>query len=274
MNQPVLGIDIGGSSLKFGPVDTNTGQLTTPAQSLSLPQPATATALLESVRECRSIFGTTKSFGVGFPGVVQNGVIQFAPHVDQSLVGRDWLTDLKSLTDSQSLSGSQSLGDSQSLTDSPVVLLNDADAATLAEMQFGAGSQPGQGPIDGTVLLFTLGTGIGSALVRDGCLFPNTEFGHLLLDDTEAEGLIEAEDLAAALVRTREDLSWAEYGVRLNRFLTEMERLLAPDRIIIGGGISENFSHFAPYLRLKAEVVPTALGNTAGLIGAALAASR
>lgn len=244
MSQPVLGIDIGGSSLKFGPVDTTTGQLTAPAQSLTLPQPATATALLESVRECRSIFSDTKSFGVGFPGVIRNGVIQFAPHVDASLVGHDWLADLKSLSDS------------------PVALLNDADAAALAETQFGAGSQTG------TVLLITLGTGIGSALIRDGILVPNTEFGHLLLGDTEAE------DLAAGAVKTRENLSWEEYGARLNRFLLEMERLLAPDRIIIGGGISENFGRYAPELDLKTEVLPAALGNTAGLIGAALAVSR
>ncbi len=244
MNQPVLGIDIGGSSLKFGPVDTTSGQMTAPAQSLSLPQPATAIALLKSVRECRSIFSDTDSFGIGFPGVVRNGVIQFAPHVDQSLVGHDWLTELKSLTEA------------------PIALLNDADAAALAETKFGPGSQTG------TVLLITLGTGIGSALIRDGFLVPNTEFGHLLLGDTEAE------DLAAGAVKTRENLAWDEYGDRLNRFLLEMDRLLSPDRIVIGGGISEDFEHFKDYLRVKAEVVPAALGNTAGLIGAALAVSR
>jgi len=241
MNQPVLGIDIGGSALKFAPVDTDTGQLTAPAQSLSLPQPATATALLESVRECRSIFSATKSFGVGFPGVVKSGVISLAPHLDKSLVGHDWLTDLKSLTNS------------------PVALLNDADAAALAEMQFGAGSQ------NGTILLITLGTGIGSALIRDGFLVPNTEFGHLLLGDTEAE------DLAAATVRTRKNLSWDEYGARLNQYLLEMERLLTPDLIIIGGGISENFKRFQASLHLNADIVPARLGNNAGLTGAALA---
>ena len=174
MNQPVLGIDIGGSALKFAPVDVETGQLTAPAQSLPIPQPATASALLESVRKCRSIFNETDSFGVGFPGVVKDGVIQFAPHVDKSLIGHSWLDDLRSLTAS------------------PVALLNDADAAALAEMQFGAGSP------SGTVLLITLGTGIGSALVRDGLLVPNTEFGHLLLGDIEAEDLAAASALAVS----------------------------------------------------------------------------
>ena len=247
MTQPVLGIDIGGSALKFAPVDTDTGQLTAPAQKLTLPQPATVAVLLESVRECRSIFNTTNSFGVGFPGVVRNGQILMAPHVDQSFVGHDWLTDLKALTKS------------------PIALLNDADAAALAEVRFGAGSNHTKKPISGTVLLLTLGTGIGSALIRDGFLFPNTEFGHLLLGD------IEAEDLAAATVRTRQNLSWDEYGTRLNRFLLEMERLLTPDLIIIGGGISENFKRFQTSLHLNTDVVPASLGNNAGLIGAALA---
>jgi polyphosphate glucokinase len=186
------------------------------------------------------------------------------------LVGHDWLSDL------------------QSLSDSPVALLNDADAAALAETQFGAGSQTG------TVLLITLGTGIGSALVYNGVLFPNTEFGHLLMavgrnpsvaaetvgrnplavsTPNETRDLTEAEDLAAASVKTRENLSWSEYGQRLNRFLLEMERLLSPNLIIIGGGISENFDRYAAGLDLNVEVVPAALGNNAGLIGAALAAA-
>jgi polyphosphate glucokinase len=143
-------------------------------------------------------------------------------------------------------------------------LINDADAAGLAEVRFGAGVDRSKD----SVLVVTLGTGIGTAFFHSGKLFPNTEFGHLLLGDTEAE------DLAAGSVKVAEDLSWETYGTRLSRFLTEMERLISPDLIIIGGGISENFERFHPFLRTDCKVTAARLGNDAGLIGAALAVER
>lgn len=244
MKKPIFGIDIGGSSLKFAPVDISTGHLTAAPQNLELPQPATASALLEAIEKCRSQFAETRAMGVGFPGVIKGGVVQFAPHLEPSLVGHNLLGDLKAMTSA------------------PVALLNDADAAGLAETRFGAGT------VSGMVLVLTLGTGIGSALIHNGKLFPNTEFGHLMVGESEAE------QLAAGAVRREQNLSWSEYGERLDLALTEYERLLNPDRIVLGGGISENFDRFRKYLRPKSEIVPAALGNSAGLIGAALAASE
>lgn len=144
----------------------------------------------------------------------------------------------------------------------PVDVLNDADAAGLAEARFGAA----QGR-DGVVLVLTFGTGIGSALLNDGELVPNTEFGHLQLDGAAAEAY------AAAAVRERQDLSWDEWGSRVNRYLHHLERLFTPDRFVIGGGVSRKFDKFAPMLDVRAEVVPAELRNQAGIVGAALVAA-
>jgi polyphosphate glucokinase len=187
--------------------------------------------------------------GLGYPGVIKQGVTLTAAHLDEGFIGIDWYSRVRQLSPST------------------VALLNDADAAGLAEINFGAG-RPYNHDRAGTLLMITLGTGIGSAVFCGGRLLPNTEFGHMMLGEQEAE------DLAAASVRVGENLNWAAYGRRVDRFLREIARLIAPDRIVIGGGISENFDNFRRYLTINTTVVPAQLKNTAGVIGAAWAADR
>jgi polyphosphate glucokinase len=242
----VLGLDIGGSAIKYGLVNIDTGAVCSEANSRPVEEPFDPAALTEAVRLCLQDHHWSGPMGVGYPGVVKNGVPYTAAHVHDSFVGVNWLGILRELTDG------------------PVALLNDADAAGMAEMRFGAGAQRVP-TANGTVLVITLGTGIGSAVFNAGRLLPNTEFGHMLLGDKEAE------ELAAGSIKVRENLNWEAYGLRLSRFLTEMERLLSTDLIIIGGGISENFAQFEPYLNLKTKTVPAYFRNRAGLIGAALA---
>lgn len=243
-----LGFDIGGSSIKTAPVDIDTGKLLSPPQSLILPEPTTPPSVLSTIRSHLDKLNWASPFGVGFPGVVSRGRTITACHMGTGWIGHDFLSDLNNLSSH------------------PVALLNDADAAGIAEMFFGAGKDMNQSQ-GGTVLLLTLGTGIGSALFRSGMLFPNTELGHIELNGTDAE------NTAAASVRTEMNLDWPEWGKRVNRYLEEMEKLLTPDRIIIGGGVSENFKRFQPYLNTRAELVPAKFTNNAGLIGAALAAA-
>jgi len=243
-----LGFDIGGSAIKTAPVDIDSGRLVHPAEFLSLPEPNTPAAVLATIRSHLEKLDWRDPFGVGFPGVIDQGRTLTACHLGTGWIGRNFLGDL------------------QSLSDHPVALLNDADAAGLAEMHFGAGKDMNH-PKAGTVLLLTLGTGIGSALFRGGVLFPNTELGHIELNG------VDAEDTAAASVRTRLNLDWPEWGKRVNRYLQEMEKLFTPNRIIIGGGVSEQFARFEPFLKTRAELVPAKLVNDAGLVGAALATS-
>lgn len=185
--------------------------------------------------------------GCGFPGVVKNGVIHTAANLDQSWIGIDLATELARLTPGA------------------VGVINDADAAGLAEMKFGVGKARNRHG-GGVVILFTLGTGIGSALFADGHLIPNTEFGHI-----EMEG-VEAEKLAATVIRERESLSWKTWGERVNHYLNYMEKIFSPDCIIIGGGVSESPEKFFQYLPLRNKVLAAQMGNDAGIIGAALAA--
>ncbi len=244
-----FGFDIGGSSIKAAPVNTSDGALLSPVESLALPEPTTPTAVLSAIQDHLKRNDWRKGFGVGFPGVVDRGRTITACHM-----GSGW-EDLN-LFDQL-----------QSLTTGSVALLNDADAAGLAEMQFGAGRDLNN-PEGGSVLMVTFGTGIGTAIFHGGVLYPNTEFGHSELNGADAE------KTASARVRTRLDLDWPEWAERVNLFLVEMEKLLSPDRIIIGGGVSENFPRFQPYLKARADLRPAQLANCAGLVGAALAASR
>jgi polyphosphate glucokinase len=181
--------------------------------------------------------------GCGFPGVVKDGVTYTAANVDKKWVG----FNLK-----------QAL---QELTGCGVVVLNDADAAGLAEMRFGAG----QGH-QGVVLIITLGTGIGTALFVGGRLVPNLELGHIEIRGKDAE------DRATAIVRKRQALSWKQWGKQVNEYLISMERLLWPDLIIIGGGVSKSHQKFFPYFTTQTQVVPAEMLNQAGIVGAALAA--
>jgi len=241
-----LGVDVGGSGVKGALVDLDTGRLIGERFRLDTPQPATPEAVTAAVAAVVAHFGCDGPLGVTYPGVVVDGVVQTAANVD-----RDWIGVNAAEAYSKAMGGRQ------------VTVLNDADAAGLAEMQFGAGRDFNR-PDGGTVLLLTLGTGIGSAFFYRGRLFPNTEFGHAFLENGR-----EGEAIAAASVRVREKLDWPDWAARLNYFLKEMEKLITPDLIILGGGIVENFELFRTHLKTVAEIRPAEMGNDAGLIGAA-----
>jgi polyphosphate glucokinase len=240
----VLGIDIGGTGIKAAPVDLEAGALTAERIKVDTPHPARPEAVAQAVAGLVSDFGWTGPAGVTFPGVVDEGVVRTAANVDKAWIG----------TDARELFGKA--------TGLAVGVVNDADAAGLAEMKFGAGV--GQ---QGTVLMLTLGTGIGSALFLHGVLVPNTEFGHIEIRGKEAE------KRAAEIVREEEDLTWGKWAGRVDEYLEHMEHLLSPKLIIIGGGISRKSDKFLPLLTgLRAKVVPATMHNDAGIVGAAMAA--
>ncbi|TYB68372.1 ROK family protein [Nonomuraea sp. PA05] len=235
----VLGIDIGGSGIKGAPVDTEAGELLEERLRIPTPQPSSPDEVAGVVESISRHFGWTGPIGVTFPGVVVNGVIKTAANVDRSWVG----------VDAAHLFGG-------------ATVLNDADAAGLAEVRFGEGRDR-----RGTVLVLTFGTGIGSALFVDGVLVPNTELGHLELNGKEAEH--HASDRA----REKHDLSWEKWAERVEEYLRHVEMLFSPSLIVIGGGVSKKASKFLPHVRLDTPVVPAALQNQAGIIGAAHAAA-
>jgi polyphosphate glucokinase len=240
----VLGIDIGGSGVKAAPVDTAAGRFVAERQRLMTPQPATPEAIAKVVAQLVRAFEWNGPIGITFPGVVVDGVVRTAANLDPSWIGVEAIE----------LFGSE--------TKLAATVLNDADAAGVAEMRFGAG----QG-VSGTVLLLTLGTGIGSALFIDGTLVPNTEFGHIEIRGKDAE------KRASDQAREERDLSWGDWAGRVDEYLAQMEALLWPGLIIVGGGVSRKSDKFFPLLtaRLRAKVVPAALQNDAGIIGAAMA---
>jgi polyphosphate glucokinase len=240
----VLGIDIGGSGTKGAPVDTAQGRLITERVKLETPRPAVPDAVATTVTQLVDAFSWTGPIGITFPGVVVDGVTLTAANLDPAWIGIDTRNLFNKAT---------------GLT---TALVNDADAAGLAEMSFGAGTGH-----KGTVLMLTFGTGIGSALFRAGILVPNTEFGHIEIRGRDAE------DRASERAKELKDLSWGKWAGRVDEYLQHMERLTAPDLIIIGGGISRKADKFLPLLTdLRATVVPATLHNDAGIVGAALAA--
>lgn len=241
----VLGIDIGGSGIKGALVDVSSGALLSPRAHLATPQPATPEAVARAVRELASRFDFSGLIGCTFPAIVQHGIIRSASNVDKSWINASAQAIL-----------SDALGCS-------VVLLNDADAAGLAEVVFGAAKG-----VSGTVIVLTLGTGIGSALIVDGQLVSNTELGHL-----QFKGDI-AERYCSAKAKERQSLGWRSYSKRLNEYLNHLELLFSPDLFILGGGISRKHERFIPELRLQTPVIPAALRNHAGIVGAALMAAR
>jgi len=241
----VLGIDIGGSGIKAAPVDTTTGQLTADRQKLATPRPSTPEAVAEVVQDLVKHFSWTGVTGMTFPGVVASGVIRTAANVDHSWIGVD---AVKAFSANSHLS---------------VTVINDADAAGVAEIRFGAGKG-----VAGTVLMLTFGTGIGSALFVDGRLVPNTEFGHIQIRGKDAE------KRASELVREEHNLSWGAWAGRVDEYLEHIEALLSPDLIIIGGGVSRKADKFLSLLTgLRAKVVPAVLQNDAGIVGAAMVAT-
>jgi len=240
-----LGIDIGGSGVKGALVDVVTGEVVSERFRVATPRPATPEAVLNVVAEVVAHFGWGSAFGCTFPGVTVNDTILTADNMDPSWVGVDAAAAIKA-----------SIG-------LPVAVLNDGDAAGLAEVLFGAGRG-----LDGTVLLLTFGTGIGSGLLYHDMLIPNTELGHL-----EFRGM-EAEDYAAARLVEREDMRIDWWASRVNEFLIHVERLFTPLRIIFGGGIAKRFDEIAPFLTVGTEVVPATLLNNAGIVGAAYTANQ
>ncbi len=241
----ILGIDIGGSGIKGAPVNIETGQLVTERYRIETPTLSTPDAVANSVAQIVHHFHwNDQPIGCTFPAVIKQGVVYTAANIDKSWIG----------TNGESLIRQK--------TACSVTLLNDADAAGIAEMQFGAGK--GQ---SGVVIMLTLGTGIGSAIFVDGKLLPNTEFGHLQIRGKDAE------HRASSRVRTEKNLGWKKWATRLNEFLEQMEALFFPDLFIIGGGVSRKQEYFLPLLKTRAEIVPAQMRNQAGIIGAALAAS-
>lgn len=241
----VLGIDIGGSAFKGAPVDTRTGRLLAERHRVEIDSPCTLREGLAAARAIVDHFQWDGPVGIGFPGIVHDGRIGAVGNLGDQWEGQN---------------GSALF---RRATRLPVTLVNDADAAGLAELQFGAA----RGRL-GTVLLLTLGTGIGSALFHRGMLFPNSEFGHIPHHGRPYE------KYASAAVRERLDLSWKDWCVRLNKYLACVERLVSPDLIILGGGVSKRHDKWFKYLKTHARVVPARMRNEAGIVGAALAAVR
>ncbi|MYY87422.1 MULTISPECIES: polyphosphate--glucose phosphotransferase [unclassified Streptomyces] len=243
----IFGVDIGGSGIKGAPVDLDRGDLTEERHKVLTPQPSTPDAVVDCVCEVVRHFGWTGPVGATFPGVITNGTARTAANVDKSWIG----TDIRKLV-SERLGGTQ------------VTVLNDADAAGVAEMHFGAGRGR-----TGTVILLTLGTGIGSALFTGGRLVPNTELGHLELHGHDAE------KKASSKAREDEDLSWEHWARRVQKYLAHVEMLFSPELFIIGGGVSRKSHKFLPLIKgISAEIVPAQLQNNAGIVGAAMAAAE
>ena len=238
----VLGVDIGGSGIKAAPVNTETGDLTGERFRLPTPQPPLPEPMVETTAEVIRHFNWTGPVGVGFPAVVKHGVVKTASNIDNSWIGLN----------AQELIGKASGCD--------VSVGNDADVASLAEVKFGAGRD-----VKGFAIVITLGTGIGTGIVIDGKLIPNSELGHIHL----ANGLT-AEQFAAESAKKRENLKSKEWGDRLNMYLKELEFLFSPDLFILGGGGCKKFDKFSGQLTLETKVVPAELKNLAGIIGAAL----
>lgn len=238
----VFGLDIGGSGIKGAAVDTRTGELVGERVRVATPEAARPDDVAATAVEVISRAGWDGPVGVGFPGVVKDGVVHTAANVDKAFIGFDLAERLR-----------RELG-------APVMIVNDADAAGLAEVRWGAGVG-----VSGTLLMLTLGTGIGTALFIEGKLVPNTELGHIELHGGDAE--IYASDRA----RKVNDLSWKGWAGRLNEYLHKMEDLFWPDLIIIGGGVSKKSEKFLHHIETRTEVVPAEMLNAAGIAGAALA---
>jgi polyphosphate glucokinase len=238
-----LGIDIGGTGMKAAPVDVATGKLLAARQKIETPHPAVPDAMAGVVKELTASFGWSGPVGITFPGVVIDGVTRTAHNLDKSWIGMDAAALFSKATGN------------------PVRVLNDADAAGVAEMKFGAGVGE-----RGTVLLLTFGTGIGSALFTQGVLVPNTEFGHIEIRGRDAESR------ASEHAKELHGLSWGKWAERVEEYLEHIEALLSPNLIIVGGGISKESDKWVPRLTgIRARIVPAALLNDAGIVGAAMA---
>jgi len=240
-----FGVDVGGSGIKGGIVDMETGLLIGDRVKLLTPQPATPSAVAKTIAEVVREFGWTGPLGVTYPGVVTHGVVQTAANVDKSWIG----TNARDVISAE-LNGQE------------VTILNDADAAGLAEARYGAGRDH-----SGLVVLLTFGTGIGSAVIHNGTLIPNTEFGHLEVGGSEAE------QRAASSVKEKNNWTYEKWAKQVSRVLVAIENAIWPDLFIAGGGISRKADRWLPLLENRTPVVAAALENTAGIVGAAMAAT-
>ncbi len=243
--QTPFGVDFGGSGIKGAPVDLATGRFARDRVRIETPSNATPDRVAAVVEELLGLSHAEPGGAVGItvPGVVRHGVVHSAANIDKSWIG----------VDAEKLFAAR-LG-------RPVTVMNDADAAGLAEATYGAAAgQPG------LVIVTTLGTGIGSALVHDGVLVPNSELGHLEIDGHDAESR------AANGAREREDLSWKEWAARLTTYYRTLELLFSPDLFVVGGGVSKHAAKFLPLVDVETPMVPATLMNTAGIVGAALPA--
>lgn len=236
-----LGIDIGGTGIKGAIVDVDSGTLISERYRIDTPQPADPSAIAETVQEMVDHFDWKGTIGCGFPAAIQQGVVRTAANIS-----RDWI-------------GCHGEALFSSKTGLPCTILNDADAAGMAEMRFGAGRD-----VSGVVMMVTLGTGIGTALFSNGTLLPNTELGHLMLRDMKVE------HYASNAVRKNEKLNWTEWSHRLNEVLSLYHALFWPDLFIIGGGVSKKHSEFFPLLKIQAPIVAAEQKNEAGIIGSAV----
>ncbi len=241
----VLGLDIGGSGIKGAIVDSESGKLLTDRYRIDTPEGAEPDDVAKTVEKICQYFQYTGPVGVGFPSIVQHGIILSAANVSKNWIGININTLLSNQVGNQFYS------------------LNDADAAGIAEMTHGIGKEYQ----NGVVILLTIGTGIGSAIFSDGVLVPNTEFGHLLLRGKDAE------DRASDAVRQLEELSWKKWAKRFDELLLTLEGLFSPNLFILGGGISKKFEKYAGYFTTKTKIMPAILLNQAGIIGAAMYAS-
>jgi polyphosphate glucokinase len=241
----LLGIDVGGTGIKGAPVDVERGILTADRYRLLTPQPADPAGVAAVVAEVVAKFAGESTVGATFPGVIRGGVAESAANVDKSWMGQNVAKSF------------------ERAAGRPFVVLNDADAAGLAEMRFGAGRDK-----KGVVIVVTLGTGIGTAVFVDGVLLPNTELGHLELGGKEAE------KRASEIVRENKKLTWKKWGRRVDAYLRHLEMLFSPDLFVIGGGVSKKATKFFEFLKTHAPVVPAQLLNEAGIVGAAVAAAE
>ena len=242
----ILGLDIGGSGIKGAIVDTENGKMMTDRYRIDTPEGAEPEDVAKTVKKIVDYFNYKGPIGVGFPSIVQHGIILSAANVSKNWIGKN-INDILN----------KEIGNK-------VFTLNDADAAGIAEMRHGIGKEYDKG----VVILLTIGTGIGSAIFTDGVLVPNTEFGHLDIRGKDAE------HRASDAVRQMDELSWKKWGKRFDELLVILENLFSPDVFILGGGISKKFEKFAGYFSVKTRVMPALLLNQAGIIGAAMYASE
>jgi len=242
-----LGVDIGGSGIKAAPINVKTGEFTAERYRVLTPQPATPDSVGKAAAQVVAKFEPSKKtpIGITFPGVIQHGVVRFAPNMDPSWVGVNIDNVMRDYIGRE------------------VHTINDADAAGFGEYLYGAAHGR-----DGVIFLATLGTGIGTALIVDGEVMPNTELGHLIVDG------LDAEEYSAESARELHGLDWDQWAKHLQKYFSEIERLLWPDLIIVGGGVSKEHDKFLPKLTLRTPIVPAELLNGAGIVGAAAGAAH